>query len=1056
MVDTEVELPVKVQRMIEMICYEQFQPPPDDDARKVLASIGQENSIHMLTLISQKRIKTFSGLIKHMFKYYIPKPTASAFLRATPKGQGRCSLGVALTPLKRPSSSLLGSDGLIFHSPFPNHLLRSPSSGSDKKNALITIGGSPSTVVQRTSFPVPAHLLASPSSCSGNVYTPPRKRLKFSPHVNKLREKTSTVSKQWQILSELEFRRIFLVLNYIGRKKLEDVVSEEDAYKILQMRGYPMERFESQLWTMYGHFSFAGTESIDRRKFLDWECGKTYHYHCHVWRDGSFSFKGPYLETTKTLLHRTLGDENILIVKFEEQARGGSAFIFGDHDTFYGKVSKEGILIGQRRYRFFVFKDGERKGKKNSPITSDVKCYFIRMELIAPCNVKDPFNLLNKTMHEARCLFMHLHTTPSMAKYASRCSLILSQTIKAEINLDTVHIERIEDIPCQNENGINVCNEDGDLLIHTDGTGFISEDLAMKCPRALLCARYRKDKNSEMEYGSLERKLADAYVKEPPLLMQCRLFYNGCAVKGTFLVNRKLPPGTIQVRPSMVKVEADPHFKGAMSVNSLEVVNISRKPGKSRLSKYLIALLYFGGVPEQFFLKILADALEDSQRLFSDKRSAVRASVNHGTIDDDFTTARIILSGVPLDEPCAQHRLSHLAYSERKGLREGRLPISESYFLMGTADPTGLLNSDEVCVILDNGQLSGKVLVYRYPGLHFGDVHVLNAVYLKELEDIVGNAKYGIFFSTKGQRSVASEIANGDFDGDMYWVSKNNQLLHYFKESTPWSRMHSSPNAIHRKPSDFPCEELEHELFKLFLNTKNQNVSMGVAADSWMAFTDKFLTLDDNSNEKNNLKKKMLKLIDIYYDALDAPKSGKEVKVPKQYRADLYPHYMGKGNGYHSSSVLGKICDTVDTYVTERMSTFEIRKLPLFELVQIPDAKLKFWEENYDNYRQEMSAALSSQIQTEMNPAEDVINKYKKILYGAADFEQRSRNIDEIHVDALALYHVCYDFAKIKGDVSKCNFAWKIAGPALCNFHALNSSERSMFNCLPSVLGELI
>lgn len=57
------------------------------------------------------------------------------------------------------------------------------------------------------------------------------------------------------------------------------------------------------------------------------------------------------------------------------------------------------------------------------------------------------------------------------------------------------------------------------------------------------------------------------------------------------------------------------------------------------------------------------------------------------------------------------------------------------------------------------------------------------------------------------------------------------------------------------------------------------SISMGVAADSWMAFTDRFLTLDDNSDEKNNLKKKMLKLIDIYYDALDAPKTGKEVTM---------------------------------------------------------------------------------------------------------------------------------------------------------------------------------
>ncbi|XP_074344094.1 uncharacterized protein LOC141683303 [Apium graveolens] len=567
--------------MIEKICYEQNQPPPDADARKILGSIGQDNSVHMLTIISQTRIRTFSGFIKYMLKDYIPKPTTSAFL----------------TPPRRPSSSLPGTDSFIFHSPFPEHLLGSPSSDSDKNDALVAIGGSPFTKVQVTGTPVPAYYsLDSPRSGSGNLNAPTRKRLSFSPHVKPIPKNTSKVSKQWQILSELEFRRIFLVLNYIGRKSLEAVVSEEDAYKILQMKGYPMEIFESEIWTMNGRFSFAGTELTDRRKYLDWECGKTHHYHCHVWRDGSLSFKGPYFETTNTLLHRTLG-----------------------------------------------------------------------------------------------------------------------------------------------------------------------------------CKR-----------------------------------------------------------------------------------------------------------------------------------------------------------------------------------------------------------------------------------------------------------------------------------GHTYWT----ELLHYYKESKAWTRMNSSPNA-HRKPRDFPCEELENELFKIFLNTKNQNVSMGVAADSWMAFTDRFLTLDDNSNEKNNMKKKMLKLIDIYYDALDAPKTGNEVKVLKEYRADLFPHYMGKVKGYHSSSVLGKICDTVDTYKTERTST-EIRKLPLFELVQIPDAKLKFWKENYDNYRQEMCAALSSKNQSKMNPAEAVINKYKEILYGAADFEQRSRNMDDIHVDALAIYHVCYNFAKIKGDVRKCHFAWKLAGPALCDFHAVNSPERSVFNCLPSVLGELL
>ena len=53
----------------------------------------------------------------------------------------------------------------------------------------------------------------------------------------------------------------------------------------------------------------------------------------------------------------------------------------------------------------------------------------------------------------------------------------------------------------------------------------------------------------------------------------------------------------------------------------------------------------------------------------------------------------------------------------------------------------------------------------------------LEAMYVKSLEEeFVGNAKYGIFFSTKGRRSVGSELANGDFDGDQYWVSQSSKV----------------------------------------------------------------------------------------------------------------------------------------------------------------------------------------------------------------------------------------------------------------------------------------
>lgn len=67
---------------------------------------------------------------------------------------------------------------------------------------------------------------------------------------------------------------------------------------------------------------------------------------------------------------------------------------------------------------------------------------------------------------------------------------------------------------------------------------------------------------------------------------------------------------------------------------------------------------------------------------------------------DDFSVARMILSGIPLDESCLQHRLSILMKEEKKSLKGGKLHVPECYYLMGTVDPTGLLESDEVCVIL--------------------------------------------------------------------------------------------------------------------------------------------------------------------------------------------------------------------------------------------------------------------------------------------------------------------------------------------------------------------
>ncbi|KAF3456008.1 hypothetical protein FNV43_RR00651 [Rhamnella rubrinervis] len=117
---------------------------------------------------------------------------------------------------------------------------------------------------------------------------------------------------------------------------------------------------------------------------------------------------------------------------------------------------------------------------------------------------------------------------------------------------------------------------------------------------------------------------------------------------------------------------------------------------------------------------------------------------------------------------------------------------------------------------------SGKVLVYQNLGLHFGDIHLLEATFVPELSSFVGNVKYAIFFYQKGPGSRADEIAGGCFDGDIYWISKSPQLLEYFKLSEPWIPNSSMHKLEGKRPNLLLAEELEGELFKLFLETRFQ------------------------------------------------------------------------------------------------------------------------------------------------------------------------------------------------------------------------------------------
>ncbi|XP_017248678.1 probable RNA-dependent RNA polymerase 5 isoform X1 [Daucus carota subsp. sativus] len=828
-------------------------------------------------------------------------------------------------------------------------------------------------------------------------------------------------------LSELEFRKAFLLFSYIGRNNIVDIMSFEDAVELVSLTDLPMETFEEYLWSKYGR-RYLGEESLDRINHHDWDSRRTNLFYCYVYQDGTYSFKGPYLDTTRTHLQRALGDENILIVRFHD-----CDISISDYDAMCTKIAEEGILVGWRLYRHFGFKDGGREEKRKNPSLSSVKFYFVWTESIVPSYTNEAYILENRTIQEARSLFMHIHMTPSMAKYASRFSLILSKTIKLQVDLDSVLIEVIEDIPCCDQNGCHVY-EDGERLIHTDGTGYIAEDLAMKCPKDIFKAKYMKDQQFEIKKSAQSKY----HVREPPLLIQCRLFKNGLAVKGTLLVNKKLRSGTIQIRRSMIKVEADSTLPTEKCFNSLEVVAVSHKPKRCTLSKNLIALLSFGGVPEDFFLNLLQKALEETRIILLERSSALKFLMKLKDRDNVGLMRRMLVSGIALDEPCLQHCLTHLASEENKRLQRGKLPISESYYLMGTADPTGLLENDQVCVILGDGQVTGDVLVYRNPGLHFGDIHVLKATYLESIADFVGNAKYAIFFSAKGLRPMAKEIGDGDLDGDMYWVSKNPKLLGYFRSHPPWKRTFpAGPHVLHSKVIEFSSEQLEQALMQQYLIIRRQSNNIAAAADSWLAYMDRLLILGDNNpSETEHMKKTMLHLIEIYYNALDAAKSGKKVDFPNELKAELYPHHMERTNIYASTSVLGLIYDAVQRRQTQSVSVEDTWERRNFKEAKVPHECLKLWRERYKKYKEELYYAVKSD-EFQSVSVDNIILKYKQMLYGAEELDHSKREMNDIYNDALAIHNVVYDYAKSVRDAGKCLFAWQVAGDALCKFYGM-------------------
>ncbi|CAL5400221.1 unnamed protein product [Camellia sinensis] len=748
---SEVRLPPSVQSMLQKICIEQCQSPPDTSVRKQLELLGEEVSLEILRKISTHKIyKTLSGFIMHLAKNYARAPTQQGIYQSPHKRSSGASQiespqrVQALNVLKGKQQQQQRKRKLLLdpQEEMPETHLEDEETKKEKETPLkrmkkMTVF--PSDLIGDSTHEAAAKAGEEEHSKEIIVFQRPEKRRQQQV----LRDEAAVAdalqrkaARRQQITEHYAFRssptiattsetalqrpiikngflqccKVIEQSNMAISSHLSQAAATIDFYvnicqiakaaeeKVLKDKEF-VSHIHAEVSELKGKHSSASqfqTQLLEKKAQLEEELlavnlalDRT-ATKLQITNQGladrrqdmattiqlfpslrSRESIGLYLNSTRTHLQRELRDQIVLIVKFVEETTSCNNWVTGssNYDVAFNKIAEEGILVGQRRFRFFVFKDGGKEEKKKSPTSSIVKCYFVRMESLAPCDEIESYILSKRTVHEARCLFMHVQMVSSLAKYMARCV---------------------------------VYNEDGDPLIHTDGTGYISEDIALKTPKDFSRAKFINDENFEKSFldhanceeKSLELRGSEAHTREP-----IRLVYNGRAVKGTLLVNRKLPEKTIQVTSSMIKVEADSRPSNVQTFNSLEIVGIS--------------------------------------------------------------------------------------------------------------------------------------------------------------------------------------------------------LLRCFKPSNPWSRIYSTPNACNtKKPSELSAEELEHELFHLFRRTRFQrSYNMSVAADSWLAFVDQLLILGDRSSvEKDRMKETMHHLIDIYYEALDAPKSGKKVVIPDEIKAEKFPHYLGKPN----------------------------------------------------------------------------------------------------------------------------------------------------------------
>ncbi|CAG8486874.1 30761_t:CDS:2 [Gigaspora margarita] len=596
----------------------------------------------------------------------------------------------------------------------------------------------------------------------------------------------------------------------------------------------------------------------------------------------------------------------------------------------------------------------------------------------------------------------------NVAKYAARMGHCFSST-RAVSNLPVDDITEIPDII---RNG----------YVFSDGIGKISPKLAKTVAEIL-----------EFKYV--------------PSAFQFRLG----GYKGVLCQSRYLRNNQIQVRPSQNKFES--------KHNIIEVIKGSRMI-TAYLNRQAITLLSTLGVPDEVFIRMQKQQVEELDRMLKNEEMAIRV-LNSNIDEHDFTRMMSDLVKAKFfqrNDPYIVNLISLFRITMLRNLKKkAKIRVDDGAFLLGVLDETETLREDQIyCCISDPNNpgarrvITGNCVIFRNPCFHPGDVRVVNAVNCKSLDYLVDV----VVFPATGYRDIPSQLSGGDLDGDDFTIIHDPNLIPKITNVEPMD---------YNAPQPILVDHVTIDHIKKFFVNYILSDNLGLISNAHLAKAD----LAENGAFHGTC----LRLAQLNCEAVDFPKTGIPAIFPNELKARDVPDFMEKFDKatYRSEKVLGKL------YRSIKVSDFNpYTKIIFDERLIVPGFELyidgaRIYKKEYDSELRSLmnQYGLESEYEAvsgfivsntllvgKKKPRETqnsvtsmvaaIKSRYKEIFEREFYSEGKKVVLPEAYnlmkAKASAWYYVTYHHSELKEDDPMMSFPW-INYEILCNIAIKNNSK---------------